>query len=216
MGILRPPRGYWARVEAGEKLKREPLPAAGPEQDRPVVFRVDQNVWRDGRSGMRIHIQAAMHGARCEAVGVCHPLGRQRFLHEIAERHLKALEKAKPDDKGFVKVEGWNLFPVKYQPPLARGWRGRCMRSSVNWKIGIMNSRRATVDTRGCRSSGTKIGSELNWSEAKLELGTGAKSAADKRKPSWTWQLKETKPAGTLSVEISAWGLKGKRRVDGK
>ena len=51
----------------------------------------------------------------------------------------------------------------------------------------------------------------LKWSEAKLELEREP-TAADKRKPSWTWQLKETKPSEQLTVEVSAWGLKGKRK----
>ena len=51
----------------------------------------------------------------------------------------------------------------------------------------------------------------LNWSEAKLELEREP-TAADKRKPDWTWQLKESKPSEKLTVEVSAWGLKGKRK----
>src|SRR5205814_1428077 len=32
-------------------------------------------------------------------------------------------------------------------------------------------------------------------------------TAVDKRKPSWTWSLKETKANGKLSFEVHAWGL---------
>jgi hypothetical protein len=34
----------------------------------------------------------------------------------------------------------------------------------------------------------------------------------DKRRPSWTWQLKEMKAAGALCIEVSAVGLRGKRK----
>jgi hypothetical protein len=37
-------------------------------------------------------------------------------------------------------------------------------------------------------------------------------TAEEKRRPSWTWQLSDTKPAGKLSIEVSALGLKGKRK----
>jgi len=36
-------------------------------------------------------------------------------------------------------------------------------------------------------------------------------TAADKRKPSWTWELKQTTPTGRLSFEIHARGLRGRR-----
>ncbi len=207
MGIPRPPRGYWARVEAGEKLKREPLPAAGPEQDRPVVFRVDQNVARREEWNAN-HIQAAMHGARCEAVELP---PADSVLHEIAERHLKALEKAKPDDKGFVKVEGRNLFPCEISATL-----GPRLARAVHAIVCELEDRDYEFKAGDSGHEGLQIIRDenrvrLNWSEAKLELEREP-TAADKRKPSWTWQLKETKPAGTLSVEISAWGLKGKRK----
>jgi hypothetical protein len=33
----------------------------------------------------------------------------------------------------------------------------------------------------------------------------------EKRKPSWTWQLKEKRATGQLTVEVSAIGLRGQR-----
>jgi hypothetical protein len=51
----------------------------------------------------------------------------------------------------------------------------------------------------------------LQWSEAKLHVEREP-TVEEKRRPSWTWQLSETKPAGKLSIEVSAFGLKGKRK----
>jgi hypothetical protein len=52
---------------------------------------------------------------------------------------------------------------------------------------------------------------ELRWSERTLEIEREPTNV-DKRKPSWTWNLKETRPSGQLTVEVEAPGLRGKRK----
>ena len=207
MGIPRPPRGYWARVEAGEKLKREPLPAAKPGQSSQVTFEVAANVARREEWAAN-NLLTAARAIQCEAVELP-PEGSE--LHPIAEKHRQVLLKAKPGELGFVSVRGKNLFGCE----LSAAMIPRLVRA-VQAIICELEDRDYEFEAGDSEYEGLQIIRDedhvtLKWSEAKLELEREP-TAADKRKPSWTWQLKETKPAEKLTVEVSAWGLKGKRK----
>jgi hypothetical protein len=207
MGIPRPPRGYWARIEAGEKLRREALRQAMPGQDKLAVFQIQQNIARRQELSAN-HIQSALHDCRCEAVEL--PAEGSEF-HPIAEQHRKAIEKAKPDERGFVRVEGKNLFHCAISVALAP----RLVRA-LHAVLGELEDREFDFKPGSNEFDGLKIirdehETSLHWSEEMLEWEREP-TEADKRKPSWTWQLKETKPAGKLNVEVKAYGAKGKRR----
>ena len=207
MGIPRPPRGYWARVEAGEKLKREPLPAAKPGQSSHVTFEVAANVARREEWAAN-NLLTAVRAIKCEAVELP---PEEIELHPIAERHRQALLKAKPGELGFVTVQGKDLFACELSaamiPRLARAMQAIiCELEDRDYEFKAGDS-----EYQGLQITREKDHVSLKWSEAKLELEREP-TAADKRKPSWTWQLKETKPSEQLTVEVSAWGLKGKRK----
>jgi hypothetical protein len=207
MGIPRPPRGYWARVEAGEKIKREPLPAAKPGQNPNVTFYVAANVARREEWAAN-NILTTAHIVKCGAVELP---SEGSELHPIAEKHRQALLKAKPGELGFVTVQGKDLFACE----LSAAMVPRLMQA-VHALVCELEDRDYEFNAGENKDDGLQIVRDkdrvtLNWSEAKLELEREP-TAADKRKPSWTWQLKETKPAGNLTVEVSAWGLKGKRK----
>lgn len=207
MGIPRPPRGYWARVEAGEKLKREPLPAAKPGQSPQVTFQVAANVARR-EEWAAANLLTATRAVKCEAVELP-PDGSE--LHPIAEKHRAALLKAKPGELEFVSVRGKNLFGCDLSaaliPRLVQAIQAiLCELEDRDYEFKVGES-----EYQGLQISRDQDQVSLHWSEAKLELEREP-TAVDKRKPSWTWQLKEIKPAGNLTVEVSAWGLKGKRK----
>jgi len=207
MGIPRPPRGYWARMEAGEKLKREPLPTAKPGQSPQVIFQVAANVERR-EEWAAANLLTATRAVKCDAVELS-PDGSE--LHPIAEKHRAALLKAKLGELGFVSVRDKNLFGCDLSaaliPRLVRAVQAIvCELEDRDFEFKTGDS-----EYQGLQIIRDKDQVSLNWSEAKLELEREP-TAAEKRKPSWTWQLKETKPAGNLTVEVSAWGLKGKRK----
>ncbi len=109
LGIPRPPRGYWARVEAGEKLRREPLPPATASQNPSVTFYVADNLVRREEWAANNILTAGRGGRKCFME--LPPEGCE--LHPIAKRHQAAFEKAKPGALGFVKIKGRNLFSCK-------------------------------------------------------------------------------------------------------
>jgi hypothetical protein len=206
MGIPKPPRGYWARIEAGEKLKCDPLSAAKPGQGGTVTFDVSANVARREEYGAS-HILTTARIVKCGRVELA-PEGCE--FHPIAEKHRQALLKAKPGELGFVSIHGKDVFDCSLSaamvPRLLQALHAIvCELEDRDYEI------KPGSNHRGLRITRDNDEATLSWSEARLEVEREP-SQADKRKPSWTWQLKETKPAGKLSVEIGALGMKGKRR----
>jgi len=188
-------------------LKREPLPAAKPGQNPQVTFEVAANVARR-EEWAATNLLTIARAVKCEAVELT-PYGSE--LHPIAEKHRQALLKAKPGELGFVTVQGKDLFACELSaamiPRLVQAVQAMvCELEDRDYEFKAGDS-----EYQGLQIFREKDHVSLKWSEAKLELEREP-TEADKRKPSWTWQLNETKPAGNLTVEVCAWGLKGKRK----
>lgn len=207
LGVPRPPLGYWAQIEAGKKLQKEPLPEAKSGQESIVHFDVAANLAR------RQHWAAnnVLTSGRSGRVGAVELPPEGQELHPIAEKHRRALEKAKPDALSFVSVRGKNLFSADVSQALIT----RLLRA-LDAVVCELEDRDYEFKPASSQYGGLQITRdrdhvELHWSEAKVEIEREPTNV-DKRKPSWTWQLKETKFSGALSVEVSAHGLRGKRR----
>jgi hypothetical protein len=132
-------------------------------------------------------------------------------LHPIAEKHRLGLAKAKPDALGLVSVRSQDLFRCEVSqamvPKLAR---------ALDATVCELEDRDYGFESGDNEHEGLRIARDddqvgLRWSKATLEIEREP-TTVDKRKPSWTWQLKETKASGQLSIEVSAMGLKGKRK----
>lgn len=204
MGIPRPPRGYWARIEAGEKPRREPLPPALPHQKTQIVFRVAAN--RARRDGLLV-VPPEMKVPKCGALEIP---ANDFELHPIAIRHQQAFAKAKADALGFVKIGAKDIFgchvTVDLVPRLVHG---------LNAMLFELEDRDFQLLAGNDASTGLQIERDgdkasLRWSEAQIEVEREP-TAEDKRRPSWTWQLKQTKASGCLSIEVNAFGIKGRR-----
>ena len=207
LGVSRPPRGYWARIEAGEKLPKERLPVAKEGQDRVVRFDVTENIARREEWAAN-NILTAGKSKKPSAIELP---SEGSELHPIAEKHRRVLEKTKPDELGFVTAKGKDLFwcdvSLTMVPRLIRG---------LHAVICELEDRDYSFESGNKEYEGLQITRDndqvgLRWSETKVEIEREPTNV-DKRKPSWTWQLKETQPSGKLTVEVSALGLRGKRK----
>ena len=95
-GIPRPPRGYWARAEAGRVPPRPPLPPSSveivrfnPEQHRARMITTD---------------------AVSQPVEPIPVLGPDEALPPVASVTLERLRKTKPSAEGFVRCESPRVF----------------------------------------------------------------------------------------------------------
>lgn len=132
-------------------------------------------------------------------------------LHPIAARHMQALQKAKPGELGFVSIRGSDLFWCDVTstsvPRLGRAVHAlvcELERRGYSFEEGEDDDEGLGIVREGGRV-------EVRWSEGKIDLEREPTNV-DKRRPSWTWSLKETKATGELAVEVNASGLKGRRK----
>jgi hypothetical protein len=211
MGIPRPSLGYWARLASGEKVPKTPLPEPHAGQDKIMTFDIVANrkrreEWRSTNSDLD-----------SLAVDLILP-PEEMGLHPVAQRHLRALEKKKPGEDGFVNVSARDLFCCDMTPAMVKRL-GRALHAIL-----------VELEARGCK---LKAGSS-EFSSLRIVKGTDDLTIScsesreqiereptqeEKRKPSWTWQLKGTRATGRLGFEVSASGLRGRRtwtESDGK
>ncbi len=207
LGVPRPPRGYWAKVEVGDKPRKERLPEAKQGQDRTVAFHVVAN--RARREGWAANSLLTAGKSKKPTAIELPPEAAE--LHPITERHKRALEKVKPGELGYVLVHGKDLFccdaSLAMVPKLLRAMDAViCELDDRDYEFEPSDN-----EFGGLRVIKDKDSAQLRWSERKMEIEREPTNV-DKRKPSWTWNLKETKPSGELSIEVDAPGLRGKRK----
>jgi hypothetical protein len=132
-------------------------------------------------------------------------------LHPIAERHTQALQRAKPGELGFVSIRGPDLFWCDMTSALVPRF-GRAVHAllcELQHRGYSFEEGEDDGEGLGIVRHGDRV--EVRWSEGKIDLEREPTNV-DKRRPSWTWNLKETKATGELAVEVNAPGLKGRRK----
>jgi hypothetical protein len=131
-------------------------------------------------------------------------------LHDIAERHRLALEKAKPDENGCVHLDVQTLFrcdvSVAMVPKLVRAIHALVTELEKR-KYRLVRGDKQVAHLSAARDNDRLT---VHWREA-LEEFEREPTIEEKRKPSWTWQLKQQRLTGQLTVEVSAMGLRGQR-----
>lgn len=206
MGIPRPSLGYWARVAAGQIVPKMPLrpPLAG--QDRILTFDVTANMVRREEEAKLYY---SLRGLEDLAVELELP-DPTKPLHPLAERHRAALEKLNVGDNGLVRLDRKELFQCEIaQTSIARLCRAL---HALIWELEARGYKFRASSEQYCHLSIIKGGDSVSirCSEMQEQLEREP-TEADKRKPSWTWQLKEVRATGRFSFEVSAWGLRGRR-----
>jgi hypothetical protein len=117
MNIPVPPRGYWARKEAGQKVAQPPLPPLSEGQDNFAVYHAitlepsspkDQSL-EEFEHRLENRIAVATEGAQ---------------LHPLAAGINQALEKAKEDPSGILTSEAEWCYVIR----VSKGTRERAIR----------------------------------------------------------------------------------------
>ena len=206
MNVPRPGRGYWARLDAGEQLKKIPLPSPSAADIRQWTFDIVAN--RQRRADWAAsNLSAPIKDKSQSPVELP---GEHEPLHDVAAQHRVALEKSKPDENGFVHLNSAAFFrcdvSVAMVPRLARS-----IHALITYleKTNCRVSRGAKQCPHLCLTQGNDR-LTVYWSE-EIEEFEREPTIEEKRKPSWTWQLKQRRATGRITIEISAMGLHGKR-----
>ena len=204
-----------AKSAEERQAKATAAEASGPSGVEDVTPNAGSGEQSENAAG--VEPQAAKQTANVQPVGKRLEPGRVELppegveLHPIAERHMQALQKAKPGELGFVSIRGPDLFWCDMTSALVPRF-GRAVHALVcelEHRGYSFEEGEDDGEGLGIVRDGDRV--EVRWSEGKIDLEREPTNV-DKRRPSWTWSLKETKATGELAVEVNASGLKGRRK----
>lgn len=190
LGVPRPPRGYWNRLAAGQKVKRLPLPPAKDGQDRKANFIMST-------------VSDSSTAARPRPVKP-QPLALpsdSAVLGSTAKALLAAIRAAAVSEQGRVTIASKVLPRVICSADLAERAAG-----AVHILITEATARGISVEAGSKDSVGvafTKNGDMLHV-EVEEPNEEVACTNVDKRRPSWKWQTKTKKPSGRLCIRLSS------------
>lgn len=178
-----PPRGYWARLEAGQTPRRAKLlplkHSETPEAESPA-------------QPPPIRIKATTSG-----------------LHRVAEQLHIALRAADPDQDGQLRVYSKPEIPdalispkaisstVRLCDGIVRGLEAR----GVPFKVSRSSYRSGYFEAKRTRFF-------LNFEEPIVSVVLEVTDAM-KRRPSWEWQRTERRPAGKITVQLRTEDARG-------
>lgn len=159
LNIPRPPRGYWAKLAAGRKPAKKPLPAS--EEDKLL-----------GKDQKSSPVQIPENNRR---------------LHPAAQDLLDALREAKPDAEGLAKASG-RSFPSADVSTQLISHAARCVSSILTLceQRGVpFKKARSSYDTGYFE----RKRDQLHLVVKELEITVTVDPATqDKRRPPWDWK----------------------------
>jgi hypothetical protein len=133
LGVPRPTRGYWAKIEAGKKPRRLPLPPTADE---------------------------LFYETASKPVGTSKRLpAEDADLHPLATELLRAISNGSPDSQKRVRISQSTLPNATVSKALAERTAGAFMSSLAKQKPAAFRSARARAHTTAGSSGRATIGS---------------------------------------------------------
>ena len=207
-----PPRGHWARLEHGKRVRQPPLPEIEDEDLQTVV--IDPQIKVMGRGARPVE------GVKREHLSVEVPEDL-RNPHPLVKLTAKSLRAAKPDYRGMVRPAP----PDDLDVYVSKGQMRRAMRI-LDALFKALEEQGATIrvaNKQWQKESLIDVGGETIPISLKEEYRTVEKqpTAAEKRKRDrWSFRSPEYEyeATGRLVLSIATWhrqGVRG-RWADGK
>jgi len=209
--IPKPPRGYWARLAAGQKVKRTPL----RKLPRPPPLTVSQ------QRTAALAADPPLEGEEADTLRHIVPLERielpqnNRRLHPVARALREELLLVRPDERDH------DLLKITDRKDLPRVSVSRAM---VDPLVRSFHAVLSALEERGVefKASRSKYQPpEFHCGKDSLAVSieepiisvTREATEMEKRFPSWEWRLSSTQPAGYLNY-LPTSGERYERRRD--
>jgi hypothetical protein len=208
LGIPKPSRGCWARLATGQRMQKDKLPPAKPNQRQIVQFHVADNLKRRDEAKKASQRNSSVESWP-EQLSIPES---ETTLHPIAERLMAKIQAAKPTEDGRVRIRSANFSDIVCSP------------MSAFRVAGALHVIASHLEPRGIR---TRIGKDsdavvqfLNEQDAvglrmeeEIEEIERVPSVEEKRRPSWEWQTKVRQPSGRLMLHLySAQRIPGRKQ----
>jgi hypothetical protein len=160
--IPRPPRGYWAKTAAGQKLKHTPLPAGDPGiviEITPYMHQAQELTAQTADSGI-------FSGLRVEStIIVSKKLGK---AHPLVKQSTEILKNCKPDPIGILRAPGRGCLDIKVS------------RKSLSRALRIMEALIKALEKRGGSVSISEGSTRVSILDVRLGFGISEQIARKK------------------------------------
>jgi len=192
-----PPRGYWAKVEAGQKPKKTPLPKLPIAQER---------------QGLAAAVAQQLHTPNSGPVEPAPPKKLQRIelpsdnrsLHPVARELRAVLSNEAPDQQGLLQIHQRVDLPTV-----------AVSKKAIDALVRSFHAILTELETRGVefRKFRGKYGHpafhcgqyQLSLSiEELIETIKRQPTEQEKRRPSWEWQLTSRQPSGRFQFSVGS------------
>lgn len=151
--IPRPPRGYWARIQSGQKVPRTPLPK---EKEDPSIW---LNVRPPGSKEQRVMEDEAF--SRRQAIPKISVPEMLKAPHPLIEASSRILDTCASDSTGIVIPPGGQCLDI------------RVSRESIPRSLLIMDALIKTLDAMGFETSISEKSTRVKVLDAFLSIGIG-------------------------------------------
>lgn len=160
--IPRPPRGYWAKTAAGQKLKHTPLPAGDPGiviEITPYMHQAQElNAQKAGSDILAMLPEES-------SIIVSKKLGR---AHPLVKQSTETLKNCKPDPLGILRVPGRACLDIKVS------------RKSLSRALRIMEALIKALEKRGGSVSISEESTLVSILDVRLGFGISEQIARKK------------------------------------
>jgi hypothetical protein len=207
LGVPRPPRGYWARLAAGQKVRKPALPPQPAGRPNTVTFNLQANEERRKEWSRTFPAKSSELAQERKSIEL---IENESELHHSAQRILHLMEKTRPDPGGRVLIHDKNVPEI--HASLAQAKR---IASAVDAII-------RTLALAGIQATPGDETSSLRFSKGDDYLPLRIEEEVDevelpptqeqKRRPSWTWQNRVNQLSGKLTFRLgSNQSLRGRQ-----
>jgi len=193
MNVPRPPKGYWARIEAGQKPPKPKLPKMTPAK-KPATPPLEKPIPVDPFDAENYHPPVSSAGQ------IRIPISNSS-LHPFAQEILVALQAEAPDTEQFVSIRGSDV------PSL------RVSKRHISKIVRAIHVILMTLEPYGLvfkKAKGRYSSPSFQSGYDKIEIAVEElietirrePTELDKRHPSWQWQLEARQPSGRFKFTL--------------
>jgi len=207
MRIPVPGRGYWAKLHAGQRVGRRPLPQGRTTDVKGIALRL-QSRTKPSDAGVPEHPMAARESDPASRITVSAAVAT---LHPLAERARRSLRNAQPDEKGLLQPRTARCLDIQ----VARDSLDRALRVA-DALLKALDEREFRVDLVKDEIRQTRV--EILNEHVQIRLGEKVRQIKRRAKDRWDWPRYEYAPTGVLRLSILSRDALNVRKIwqDGK
>lgn len=210
-----PPRGYWARVQHGQKAKKQPLPGLKSGQADTYTLQLSENQLADKmvnkEESLSSEAMELINAARERSIKIAVP-AKLTAPHPLVRQTQELLKTTKPDDYGVLRPRRGDYLNIRVSPEcLTRALLIMDTTIKLFESLGLKSSLQTAQNDRTPSTRVDIFGESIQFSlEEKVQRTDHIPTDAEKKEmvrhtwfspPKWHYR-----PSGKLILRYDPWG----------